>query len=336
MRTSLALVVLLLSACGDSGSSGPDADLGPDTTGETFTITIDPINVPSGAENTMCVEKRLGNVDEKLIGKLHTSLQGVSHHLIVYRVNSTEERVEPFPCTPFLDTLNPEVGSPLMVSQIHEETLDLPYGVAFRIDAEQMVRLEMHFVNPTDFDDTVSAEVVFEVLPAEQFQAEAGFLFVGNPDIDLPPGPGVLGPTWFPMPPELADVKVFGMTGHTHQWGTNMQVEHLLSEQATATPVYDFPQWLWNEPPVALFKPPLELPAGAGFRFTCSWDNQSGANVGFGESAEDEMCFFWAYYYPSQGHKVCVHTDQVGAGVDLCCPGPDPLCALINDYFMNN
>ena len=42
------------------------------------------------------------------------------------------------------------------------------------------------------------------------------------------------------------------------------------------------------------------------------------------------MCFFWAYYYPSQGSKVCIHTQQAGgaSGVDVCCPG-DSLCSLV-------
>ena len=33
------------------------------------------------------------------------------------------------------------------------------------------------------------------------------------------------------------------------------------------------------------------------------------------------MCFFWAYYYPSNGSKVCIHTGKYGGGVDFCCPG---------------
>jgi hypothetical protein len=40
------------------------------------------------------------------------------------------------------------------------------------------------------------------------------------------------------------------------------------------------------------------------------------------------MCFFWAYYYPSQGAFVCAHTDQVPGGYDLCCPG-NPVCGML-------
>jgi hypothetical protein len=286
-------------------------------------------------EDTRCVEIKLTNAEAKWIGKIHTQLIGVSHHLIVYRVPDGPERPDPFPCTPFIETLSPaSSGVPLVVTQVQRETVDLPYGVAFGLGPSQLIRLEMHYVNPSDLDDTVQAIVDFEVLPPEQFENEADFLFIGNPDISLPPGPGTLGPTWFTLPAALSDVKIFAMTGHTHQWGTNVVVEHAMSDTAEPTPVYDYAQWDWEEPPTKRFSPQLEMPLGSGFRFTCSWDNRTEPpqTVSFGESAEDEMCFFWAYYYPSRGHKVCVHTDQLGTPFDACCPG-DSVCALL-DQFM--
>jgi len=84
--------------------------------------------------------------------------------------------------------------------------------------------------------------------------------------------------------------------------------------------------------------PELEkrIPTGGGFDFECSWHNTSGSQVGFGESANEEMCFFWAYYYPSQGSKVCFHTDQYGGadGLNICCPG-DSLCSYVEDFLGN-
>jgi len=41
-------------------------------------------------------------------------------------------------------------------------------------------------------------------------------------------------------------------------------------------------------------------------RLHCEWFNTSGTEVPPGLSAvTNEMCFFWAYYYPSQGFQVC-------------------------------
>ena len=33
----------------------------------------------------------------------------------------------------------------------------------------------------------------------------------------------------------------------------------------------------------------------------CTYDNQTGHNVTFGESSDDEMCFSDLFYYPAQG-----------------------------------
>ena len=53
----------------------------------------------------------------------------------------------PFDCQPFQDTLNPADGNPLIISQKTDDLLTLPQGVAFDLDANQMVRLEMHYIN---------------------------------------------------------------------------------------------------------------------------------------------------------------------------------------------
>ena len=71
------------------------------------------------------------------------------------------------------------------------------------------------------------------------------------------------------------------------------------------------------------------VPTGGGFDFQCTWTNAgtSARQVQFGESANDEMCFFWSYYYPSRGAKVCFHSEQGPTGpVDLCCPDAGAIC----------
>ena len=74
------------------------------------------------------------------------------------------------------------------------------------------------------------------------------------------------------------------------------------------TSVYDVPNWKWSEPATVKHTPPFTIPTGGGFRFTCTWHNPesdpAAKPVQFGESANDEMCFFWAYYYPSVGFRV--------------------------------
>ena len=83
-----------------------------------------------------------------------------------------------------------------------------------------------------------------------------------------------------------------------------------------------------SEPETVYHDPPLAMPESGGFMFSCEYYNKSTETVGFGESANDEMCFFWAYYYPSVGPKVCAHTDMFG-GLNACCPG-DALCEYLD------
>jgi hypothetical protein len=308
---------------GGAGATGGGGGTGGSTPGaKSFTVTFDPVKVAPGTERTQCVTKRLGNEEIARVHEIHNVLPTGSHHLIVYRTADTEEKLTPYDCQPFADTLDPTKGSPVMITQKHEDTLTLPPGVAFTMQPGTMVRLEMHYLNPTFENLDISATSTFFTMPEAEYKDEADFLFIGNPDVKIAPhSTATLGPTFLKLPDQLAGVNFFGITGHTHQWGKDVSVNVTPSKAEVGTPVYKVPDYVWSEPPTVYHDPPFQIPAGGGFKFTCSWDNQSPSEVGFGESANDEMCFFWAYYYPSKGSLVCAHTDQVPGGYDLCCPG---------------
>jgi hypothetical protein len=128
-----------------------------------------------------------------------------------------------------------------------------------------------------------------------------------------------------PLPAELDGANFFAVTGHEHQWGTNVTVE-ASSGNTAGTMVYNVNNFSWDEPETVYYTPAFQVPSGGGFRIKCDWDNQSNSNVGFGEGFNDEMCFFWGYYYPSKGAKVCfAHS---GFNVSACCPG-DSLCSQL-------
>jgi energy-converting hydrogenase Eha subunit A len=321
-------VALALPACSSDGTPAKSAAPPPATL--TFPTTM----IAAGAENTQCVVVRLGNPAPLHVGAVHNVLGTSSHHLIVYRVNDTVEQPTPFDCQPFTDTLSPSKGSPLMVTQKHDDLLTLPSGVAYSLDANQMVRLEMHYINASGSPKEVTATTTMIPISDDDFRDEAGFLFIGNPDIRIAAkSQAKLGPTFFGLPSELAGVKFFAMTGHEHQLGTNVQIATSSNASDPGKMVYDVPGWTWSEPKTEVFDPPFTVPADGGFTFTCSWNNTTDRAVRFGESATDEMCFFWAYYYPSQGSRVCIHTKQTTSnGGDICCPD-NPLCAFFDDLL---
>lgn len=309
---------------GDGGGGGifvppPDAK----------TVVFGPMDVEPGVEDTKCVVKRLGNVGAMHVNTMHNQLLGVSHHLIVYKTSDTEERLEPFSCQPFSDLTKPDKGLPLMITQKKDDTLELPQGVAFAIDDNQMVRLEMHYINATTQTATIEGRSTFVPMNEAEFRDEAGLFFAGNIDIDIAPNSQfTLGPAFIPAPPGIDGKNFFGFTGHVHRFGTSVTVDMVPGKDMPGEPVYAPPSFLWAEPPTIYHDPPKVPQQGGGFSLTCSYDNTSSDQIGFGESATEEMCFFWGYYYPSIGARVCFHTNQFGPITDLCCPG-NALCSQI-------
>ena len=332
------------SGGGSSSSGGPNADAGPvdgdvsaDDAGngeQSFTVQFGPITVPPSTENTQCIVVPLGNTAAVHIGQIHDLLGTSSHHMILYKVAAQATQTTPFNCQPFTDTLNPANGNPLIISQKKDDLLTFPPGVAYTLDANQMIRIEMHYINanPTTAATLVTTSTL-TTMNAADYKYDASFLFIGDPDISIPPQSSkTLGPVFFQVPAAYANSNFFAMTGHEHQWGTKVQIWSSTGLTDPGTMIYTNSSW--SDPVTTPFTPPFHVDANGGFKFQCDWYNGSTSTVTFGESAgTNEMCFFWAYYYPANpsGAQVCFHTDAHGGGatgVNLCCPG-SALCAAL-------
>ncbi|MBK9031431.1 MAG: hypothetical protein IPL61_08855 [Myxococcales bacterium] len=341
LSIAAAITIAVVGGCGGGNSdvpAGPDAAPDGSFTTGTYTATWGPYTVMPGEENTKCVEVKLGNTDNIQVHEINNVLGPASHHFIVYRKATGDERTTPYDCNPFTGTLDPANGAPLMITQRSDETLTLPDNVVFTLKPDQLIRLELHYVNPTDQPVSVMATAEFRtVLGANQ---EADFIFAGTPDIDLAPGPQTqtVGPVYLPLV-GLEGANVFAITGHTHQLGKSVTVATATSSTDTGTEVYGPASFNWDEPETTYHTPAFQIPTSGGFRFSCTYVNDTGAQVGFGEGVADEMCFFWLYYYPSQGAKVCAHSDQFNqpTGIDVCCPAAegDVVSAAACRYLMN-
>lgn len=339
MRLAFAsLSLLVAAACGsDPSPNNPTPDASeepPPLTGEKFSISYPTMTIPAGQESTKCINARLSNTSEIKVHQMRNLLGSGSHHLIVYKDDmATEERLEPYDCEPFTGALNPSgMVSPVMITQKHEDPLTLPDRVAYTFGANQMIRLEMHYLNATEADIELTATTEFYAADPAEIDHEANILFIGSPDINLAPGQTADVQAYFSTQRAQLDMtgsKFFAITGHTHQYGTQVTVATAATSGGERTTVYNPMPFDWAEPKTQTHKPEFELPPGGGFDFKCSYTNTSNQQVGFGESANDEMCFFWAYYYPSKGSHVCVHSNEYN--VDLCCPGAGEICnSLLN------
>jgi len=282
---------------GSGGTFVPPAD--------SFSVKWGPTTVPGGTESTQCVVKRVGNTGPISIHEIHNQLGATSHHFIVYRVDDTVERPEPFGCTPFIDTFN---DPPLIITQRSDDRLTLPDGVAYTIEPNQMIRLELHYINVSAAPQTAEATSTFIPMPDDEVENEADIMFMGDTNINIPAmSERTLGPSFVQVPSRFNGVSYFAITGHEHQWGTDVYVEVAQDAGAQGSPVYQIPNFRWDEPVTVSYDPPFTVPDGGGFKLTCKWNNQSNHTVGFGTGVNDEMCFFWAYYYPSRGPLICAN-----------------------------
>uniref|UniRef100_UPI00292D3776 hypothetical protein n=1 Tax=Clavibacter michiganensis TaxID=28447 RepID=UPI00292D3776 len=127
-----------------------------------------PLSVPSGGEGTKCIFKRLTNSEAAYIRRFHTTLEKGSHHMILYRSKQKEEQLEPKDCQGFSGLFQGDHA--VFIAQQKESELLMPNDadgtpVALQIEANQMVRIEMHYFNTSDAAYDVKGDIEIDTVP---------------------------------------------------------------------------------------------------------------------------------------------------------------------------
>jgi hypothetical protein len=307
------------SGTGAGGSTGTGT--GTDTgAGSAFdagaTVTsyktgMGPIALQPGDEQTNCITVHLGNAEGGFVRRFRAELSEGSHHMIVYQSADTTESLTPTPCAALGGILMGE--HPVFIAQQANAELDYPTDengvpVGFQLAANQMVRIEFHTINTTTTPLMVTGSAYLDTVPLSTKVTLSDLAFWGTTKINIPPmasahsgtaAQPVLYQTGIP------GTKSFAVTTHQHHLGTEIQVWYGTGATDTSDPIADNKDW--SNPALVLFDPPLDFPADAskGLSFECHWNNTGTTAVHFGESFNDEMCFVWHYYYPSQGFQFC-------------------------------
>ncbi len=295
---SIAVMGLVLAGLASCGGGGDDEQ-------PSYVLNWGPFQVAAGQEAARCVTLDLGNDRPIKVRQIRNVLGPAAVKLIVYKVDSGSINANPTSCTPFIDTTDPAAGTPLVLAMQRDQTLTLPEGVAFSLDAHQKIRLQVQYQNLTAGAVNVTASTELSTMDADRFQHEAGFVVVGNPDLLIPSvGMVRMGPKAITYPLGFAGARIFAVTGFTHRLGTFVEVALAASPSGTPTTVYEPVPFNWAAPPTSLLAPGPVLTAGGQFRLTCDYDNQTGNTVTFGDELSEEICYFGAWYYPKQPETV--------------------------------
>jgi len=226
-----------------------------------------------------------------------------SHHMIVYMTTAAPTTDGPVNCSPFTGlALGTDV--PIAFAGTEHVTWAFPAGVAIDIPANQLIKVEAHYINTTADDlqghGTVTLHTTTkDAAPAYQ---PAGFAFYGTLNINIPPNSTASTGPLFQAGP--AGTHMVSVTTHQHRLGTHAQVWASSAPGDMSDQIAN--DLDWSNPAWKPLAPTVDFDGTNGLTFECEWTNTTNQTVSFGESALDEMCFTGGYIYPSSGLDFCV------------------------------
>ena len=296
-RLAAVLALALAPACsGDPGGGGddtgsPDADPGeadarPDGWLPLITSSWD--IVPG--EEYRC--ERLTTDQDIWIKNFRSVIPNGHHHAVL--------TVEDSPGAPDGQVVcDAGTNAPLMIygSAPGTEDITMPDGVAVKVPAGSQLLLNLHLYNthPSANLQGVS-EILYQAVPPDEVDGvvEAEVVLMGPVSFSIDPGTDTVtgGCTM------SGATTVFMTNPHMHRLGTHARV---VAQRAAGDVVlhdgpYDFEDQRFY--PIA---PEVPMANGDRIEVTCTYDNDTGGPVSFGDSTDQEMCFATTYRYPKLG-----------------------------------
>ena len=269
-------------------SSGATTSTSASTTGtgtpgeKTVTIAMDSFEIAPGGEVYKCQNFANPFGGDVEVSAFESHMTGGSHHLLLfYEDDAVDGALE--------DCSGLEFGPTPYSTQLADDTVDFPAGVAAAIPTSKGLRLQSHYLNTTSEPITAQVKMTFHLAVPGTVTDHAGVLFVVQPFIVVQPNSTKDIKYSCNLPLDMSVIKT---ASHMHKHGTKF-VSTVAGE-----PFYETDTW--DEPKPARFDPPRQLHAGDPLNFTCTFVNTSPDTLTFGESAgSNEMCILVASFYPA-------------------------------------
>jgi len=267
----------------------------PDTAGIDFeweTLLKGEWKLPPSTEDYVCVRQ---TVEEVLYVRAFEAINPLgTHHTFL----SMGEPSGPDGVTPC--SANENHAQSIFGSGVGTNALELPDGVAIKVEAGTQILLNLHLFNAST--EELRGLSGTKMVRADEADVEqlGGNIAAGVLSLELPPRQ-MSSKTGTCM--IRSDTTIFGVLPHMHQLGVHMKVvaeSSVDGERVLHDDPYDFDEQLFY--PID----PIQMAAGDAVRFECTWLNTTDKVVGFGDSSLDEMCFVGLYRYPTDGADFCV------------------------------
>jgi hypothetical protein len=267
-------------ATGGSGQVNPSGV-------STATITLAPFTIDPGGEVFMCqnFDNPFGGVDAA-IQRTESNMTAGSHHLHLFYGASDASRTL-LPCSGL------EFAPLIHGSQEPHAVAQYPAGMAAKLQGGMTVRFQVHYLNSTAAPLPVQAAVSLTTVDPATVDKWVAQLYMNRVGLTVPPGPNQSVTTTCTIPTSFGPIGLIGGVSHMHKWAT-----HFVANTSTGVKLYETNDW--DVPVAAAFDPPVLLNPGDKITWTCTYNNNSGRTLTFGESAAvNEMCIFTGRFYSS-------------------------------------
>lgn len=272
----------------------------------TVTITMGSFVVPAGKEIFMCqdFDNPFGGADVA-IGTSASDMTPGSHHLhVFYGEDSPASRTVSVCQNPFeFRSLLHVAGQPHLVTQY-------PAGMAAKLKGSVGLRLQAHYLNTTSSDFTANVVVRLTKVDPATITKWIAQLYFNRTVLSVPPGNDQQVTTTCTVPSTYGPISLISGGSHMHSRGV-----HFVATTSAGAKLVDTTQW--DEPPIESYAPEVALNPGDSITWTCTYNNQTGSTLTFGDSAEkNEMCIYLARFYsaPSGDDIECQSPTPSGAG----------------------
>jgi hypothetical protein len=180
-----------------------------------------------------------------------------------------------------------------------EHAIHLPEGVAAVIPPGLDMIYEMHYVNPTDKQITLYSRLNAWTMPIEDVDEGVWGGSVRDEHINIPAN---ATHTEWSRCVMNEDVEVLFLASHTHGLGVEFTIAPF-DGQETGEQLYKNTDW--HSPQIVQYDPPLVIPKGQGFEWSCTWTNGADEAVNYGLKASDEMCNMSVVFTPFDTSVSC-------------------------------
>ena len=183
----------------------------------------------------------------------------------------------------------------LYASGVGTSPLNFPDGVGIKIAAGTRIHLNLHLYNGSDQPLGGDSAILVKAQPTPP-PTLAEMVFAGKMNFTIPSS----------MPPQDSIIqggckvntayKLFAVWPHMHKIAKHQRVE---LTRGTTTMVLHDTAFDFTEQKYYLQTPEIQVQANDTINVKCTYFNNTGHDIQYGDSSDDEMCFSGLYRYPA-------------------------------------